>query len=65
MSAQIISFAAFRLRRELEAPDGTRALHIGRADPARTRRDIAASLERVRRQALLLHRARCLREFGE
>jgi hypothetical protein len=58
MSAQIISFAAFRARRQLAA------LGVALAAPS-DRPDLAlASRERVRRQTLL-QRALCLHELAK
>jgi hypothetical protein len=57
MSAEIISFAAFRARRALAAGD-TLATRRDRRDLALASLELAASIEHVRRQVLLLHRAR-------
>ncbi len=64
MSAQIISLAEFRTRREqAAAPDQADAV-------AAASRALTASIEIARRQALLLRRtrarhARCLHDVGE
>ncbi len=70
MSAEIISIAEFRARREMPAaPAEALASRIDRPTLAEASRALAASIDQVRRHALLLNRARararCLHELGD
>jgi hypothetical protein len=73
MSAEIVSLAEFRARREtagaLAAADALATAGIGRPALAEASRALAASIEQVRRHAVALNRARararCLYDLTE
>jgi len=68
MSAQIISLAEFRARRQPAAPlgesDELAAVGLDRTTLAAAGRALAASIEAVRQQALTLHAARARQTRG-
>lgn len=67
MSAQIISLAEFRARRQAAAlldPEALTVAAIDRTNFADASRALAASIEAVRQQALALHRARAKHALG-